>query len=62
MLKHIDNSINELNNENPEGRKVLNRLNYNPNMRFSKNRLMLAQKELNLMKINKKKNKKKLKQ
>lgn len=62
MLRHIDNSIYELNRENPDGRQVLNRLNYNPNMRFSKNKLILAQKELSLMKIKKKKNKKKNKQ
>ena len=46
MLKHIEKSINELNKENPEGRQVLKRLNYNPNMKFSKNRLLMAQKEL----------------
>ena len=42
MLKNIDNSILELNKENPEGRQILRRLTYNPNMKFSKKKLLAA--------------------
>lgn len=50
MLQNIDQSILELNKDNPEGRQILRRLTYNPNMKFSKNKLVAAQQELFQMK------------
>lgn len=61
MLQHIDNSILELNKYNPEGRQILDRLNFNPNAKYSKKRFQQAQKELSLMKEKKKKRKRKQK-
>ena len=39
MLHHIDKSILELNRINPDGRQVLQRLNFNPNAKYSKRQL-----------------------
>lgn len=54
MLHHIDKSILDLNKHNPEGRQILQRLNYNPNAKYSKKKMMMAQRELSLLKEKKK--------